>query len=164
MSKKICAIAVFAVFTLNVQCADHDAQVAKVKEGLAAMKAPALTAYKIKSDDKGFEFDKDNDKQIFGWDILQTKKIDDKALFTRTVDILTEKKTYHGDGAKCFMPGFAFRFKQDDKQYAFVICLECSWVYVTDGKEQQQWPLSDEAKATLLKLYKDIFGDGGEKK
>lgn len=157
MSKLFCVTAVLATFALSAFSADHDTQVDKMKEAIATLKAPALTAYKITSEDKSFEFDKDNEKQIYGWTILQTNKIDDKTILARTIEILTDKKSYTGPGAKCFEPGFAFRFKQDDKQYAFVICLQCNWVYATDGKEQYQWPLGAEGKAALKKLYADIF-------
>src|SRR4051812_39326200 len=123
MLRTFCVPAFLVLFANHAVCADHEADVAKMKEAIAAQKAPALTAYKISSDDKSFEFDKDSDKLLYGWQIKASKKIEDKAVFARTSDILTDKKTYGGDGAKCFMPGFAFRFKDGAAIYTFVICL-----------------------------------------
>lgn len=133
--------------------------VAAWKETLAGLKNPKVEVFRVKPLDQTMIADKDDETMVYGWPILERKtaaKAEDIAAITQA---LTDPDSYSNIGAKCFDPGLAFRFSAQGKSIAFVICLECKWVYEMDGKTMETVAISKVGDGALLKLYTQYFGE-----
>lgn len=123
---------------------------AEVKKLLA--KVEQFDLYSL--DPEGNRDEKD-EKTMHGWKVLGKTTVKDAK--TRK-DLITtlEKAAGKGSGAKCFEPRHAIRASGGGKTVDLIICFECSWIYIYEGKKQiAVVTVADKVQPTFDKVLKD---------
>jgi hypothetical protein len=69
--------------------------------------------------------------------------------------IVLNERHYDPDrnGARCYFPGFGFRFGSGDECVEILICLECSWVVFHSSSGQQSLVPNRRGISVLRHLY-----------
>ncbi|MEW6306862.1 MAG: hypothetical protein AB1705_25640 [Verrucomicrobiota bacterium] len=77
-------------------------------------------------------------------------------------DLLMSPKTYgdRGLGARCYFPGFAFTFGQNQSAIDALVCLECRWVVFHLGEQSVAFAPTDDGLARLRKIYETVIQKG----
>jgi hypothetical protein len=143
-------ILVAAVVTL---CSTRHATADEADDAWAALeKAQQFDLYSLDPDSG------DNVKDGFhGWKSLGKTTVKDaqlrKKLITEVGDAIDNARA---SAKKCFDPRHAIRVTAGLKTYDFLICFECSYVYVyADSKRVAVWNTTDRSKEVLDKVLKD---------
>jgi hypothetical protein len=98
---------------------------------------------------------------LHGCRTLQRRPLSDSvAEPIRTLLATVETYGDRGMAARCFFPGFAFTFGQDQDAVDVLVCLECRWVYFySRGMLAVTVVPTDRGLLQLEAVYHDLFGD-----
>jgi hypothetical protein len=106
-------------------------------------------------------------EQIAGYPITATGKEQGKDFAAELTSVLKDDKTWFGMGARCFIPGVAFRVWKDKESVDVIICFNCSNFHLiardAAGKEvHKTGGAFGPNNVPLLKVAKKAFPDDKE--
>lgn len=106
-------------------------------------------------------------EQIAGYPITAPGKEQGKEFAAELASVLKDDKTWFGTGARCFIPGVAFRVWKDKESVDVIICFGCSNFHLVArdaaGKEvRMTGGAFGPTNGPLLKLAKKAFPDDKE--
>lgn len=94
-------------------------------------------------------------RKVQDYPVVHEKDLVDPGTLDAFRSIVTSPWTYSDTTYMCFDPGMAFRFKTQDRELEFVICLACARIRIWENNVEQngRWFLSGRGIANLLRIY-----------